>query len=479
MLVPTPFPDEIDQGYLGTVMRHNGAVDKKEIVGMMAQRIGMSGKSRREAPCLELLSEIAQADIQTFVRQHSTLPFRRGITSYQPDLEHGSIDNRKLLCTSGMRVTRPGAYCCPHCMKRDVMTYGTTYWHRKHQLPGLLWCPEHKTPLHYMESEAAFFSTPELVLNNCLVVPDSWMRQTVDNQFINTFHAISLALLDSEKPFSVTQVSAKLREQALARGFQAHGGKVKSSLLSDAVIDSFGREWLATIMPRLADKRKGEILSQMDGVLYMANSASSVVAYVLALSLLFKTKETAMSALLARNDTTGTKKSSVRATRSIKSEELKSAYILSHGSYSKTATLLTTSYAAICGRLRDMGLPNLRSNRFPGLEKAAVAFFVEEKSLADSAAVGKVACDVLENLIRIAGSASVEIFKQMNKPTNGRGSGTRRPLKLAPHEVVSTHEKLAVKFSPHIKREQRLAAECSIGASRRYCPGKNGAIFAL
>ncbi|TNC99140.1 MAG: hypothetical protein FD121_378 [Gallionellaceae bacterium] len=462
MIVPTPLPDEIDQGYLGTVMRHNGAVDKKEIVGMMAQRIGLGDKSRREAPCLELLSGITQIDIQTFVRRHSTLPFRRGITSYQSDLKHGSIGNRKLLCTSGMRVARPGAYCCPHCMKQDVMTYGISYWHRKHQLPGLLWCPQHKTPLYYMESEAAFFSTPELVLNNCLVVPDSWMRQSVDNQVINTFHSISLALLDSEKPFSVTHASAILRKQAMARGFQVHGGKVKSSLLSDAVVDAFGREWLATILPRLADKQKSEILNQMDGVLYMSNSASSVVSYVLALSLLFETTETAMSALLAQTDTTATKISSVRATQSIKKEELISAYLLSYGSYSKTATLLTTSYAAICGRLRDMGLPNLRSDRFPGLEKAVIAFYVEEKSLADSAAVGKVACDVLENLVRSAGAPSFDVLKHMSKPASGRGSGTRRPLKLAPHEVDSTHEKLAVKFSPHMKRERRLVAECSL-----------------
>lgn len=95
-----------------------------------------------------------------------------------------------------------------------------------------------------------------------------------------------------------------------------------------------------------------------------------------------------------------------------------------------------------------------------GLEKAALAFFVDGMSLAESATIGNVTCDALENLVRVAGTTLVELFERMKKPMSGRGSGSRRPLKLTPHVVDSANGHLAVKYSPHIRREQRFAAEC-------------------
>lgn len=36
---------------------------------------------------------------------------------------------------------------CPSCMQRDRDTYGVAYWHRRHQLPSVVICNEHQTPL--------------------------------------------------------------------------------------------------------------------------------------------------------------------------------------------------------------------------------------------------------------------------------------------------------------------------------------------
>jgi hypothetical protein len=36
---------------------------------------------------------------------------------------------------------------CPHCLEADVARYGFAYWHRTHQLPGVLVCPTHAVPL--------------------------------------------------------------------------------------------------------------------------------------------------------------------------------------------------------------------------------------------------------------------------------------------------------------------------------------------
>jgi hypothetical protein len=40
---------------------------------------------------------------------------------------------------------------CPLCVENDKKEYGETYWHRLHQLPGVLVCPEH---LYFLENSS-------------------------------------------------------------------------------------------------------------------------------------------------------------------------------------------------------------------------------------------------------------------------------------------------------------------------------------
>lgn len=454
--IPTVLPNEIDRSYLGAVMRQNGDNKESAIIAKIALHVGLGDKTRRQVPAIELLGKIAQTDTQTFVRQHSTLPYRRGITSYFAGLRHGSEDNRNILRDSGMRVARPGAYCCHACIEHDLATHGRSYWHREHQIPGLLWCPTHGTPLHYMEHERSFLRAPDQLLDECRLVTEPWLKNTIDNRFIKNFLAISFKLLNRERPFDVKHISGILKKEALLRGLHSHCGKVKAPLLSDAIIENFGREWLATVMPTLAYKQQGKLLSQMDGVLYLTTSASSSTAYILALSYLFETPEVALIAL-TRSDESSFKASRARSTHKIDQHDLKSAYLKAHGSYAKTANLLKTTYSAICGRLSSMKLPNLDDDSWQSMQRFAAAYFVEGKSLSDSVSTGGFAIDVLDIFVRVAGTLISDDFLEMKKPKSGRGSGIRRPLKLAPNEVALAKGPMATKFSPNLRREQRLS----------------------
>ncbi|MDO9232643.1 MAG: TnsD family Tn7-like transposition protein [Methylotenera sp.] len=38
---------------------------------------------------------------------------------------------------------------CRECLDEDIRNFGYPYWHRKHQLPSVLVCPTHSTPLNY------------------------------------------------------------------------------------------------------------------------------------------------------------------------------------------------------------------------------------------------------------------------------------------------------------------------------------------
>lgn len=453
--VPSLLPDEIERSYLGAIMRANGVRKEKDIVTKMASYTGQEGKSRREVPRLKLLAILAQMQVVSFVRHHTTLPLRRGITSYFPDEAHGAENEGGMLWTTGMRVARPGAYCCHECVEHDLTTHGRSYWHRDHQIPGLLWCPTHGTHLHYTEHEQSLLSAPDHILDECHLVTEPWLKDTINNRFIKNFIAISLELLNREKPFSVKHVSGILKKEALSRGFHSHCGKVKSPLLSDSIIDEFGREWLATVMPTLADKQQGKLLSQMDGVLYLTTSASSTTAYVLALSYLFETPEDALIALMQSN-VAPTKPYRAKSMHKIDPHDLRSAYINAHGSYARTAKLLETTYSAICSRLSAMNLPNLKMESWQSIQKTASAFFVDGRSLKDSFDASGLGADMLEDFVRVTSSLTAHDFLDQKKPRTGRGSGVRRPQKLAPNEVTLTKGPMARKFSPNLRPEQRL-----------------------
>lgn len=71
------------------------------------------------------------------------------------------------------------------------------------------------------------------------------------------------------------------------------------------------------------------------------------------------------------------------------------------------------------------------------------------------------AIESLENFIRGAGTLMVDDFLEQKKPSTGRGSGVRRPQKLAPIEVTLANGPMATKFSPNLRREQRLSLQAT------------------
>jgi hypothetical protein len=50
------------------------------------------------------------------------------------------------ILTSRFRAHHP-LKACPACMDRDAAEFGSTYWHREHQFPGVWVCPLHQTAL--------------------------------------------------------------------------------------------------------------------------------------------------------------------------------------------------------------------------------------------------------------------------------------------------------------------------------------------
>jgi len=187
----------------------------------------------------------------------------------------------------------------------------------------------------------------------------------------------------------------------------------------------------------------------MDGVLYLNKSASSVVAYVLASTLLFESADSALNALQSKVNVSRHHRGSLN----IAPDQLIRAYVEGRGNHSVVASLLSVSRPAITARLLAVGLPNLNETSKQNSFAAVRAFFIEKQTLSQSAAKGKISVEDMEELIRNAGGGLSDALRTMSRPS-GRGSGKRRAKQLTPDEVTKVNGAMAIKFSPNIRREQ-------------------------
>ena len=437
MIALFPLPDELDRSYLGRLLRTNGLRTEAEIISLLAQWASVAEPSLQGICCIDLLGRAAHMELTQFVRSHSTLPLRRAITSYMPDLAHGNPESQSMLRLTGMRLARPAAYFCVDCVDSDQKTHGMSYWRRDHQLPGVTSCWEHRTPLRYVDDTEAFLKPPSRFEKNSHVVDEVWARSDLEHDGIQRFLAISRKLISFEKPIAVKIAREVLHERALDRGWSTHAGSSEKKLLSDQILMAFPRDWLATVVPALAEKAFGIPLNQVDGVLYLSTSASSVAPYILACCVLFDSADHAILAL-----TNGSPVVRKRRPREpsvlIDDIELKRVYVRAKGQYKSVMSYISGNKNSntTLTRLRVLGLPDISSQDDQSvLLSAAISFFLDKKSLAESAALAGVDLEKFENFIRQSGSNLTALLMEMKSPRRGPGTGVLRIKQRTPREV--------------------------------------------
>lgn len=83
---------------------------------------------------------------------------------------------------------------CPLCMETDIKKYGENYWHRLHQIPGVLVCPDHKIELKnsivrtYELNPQSFYSANAY---NCLYSNSNDLKPHFTIETVNKMAALS------------------------------------------------------------------------------------------------------------------------------------------------------------------------------------------------------------------------------------------------------------------------------------------------
>lgn len=149
------------------------------------------------------------------------------------------------------RVKRPPFLRgCAQCIRADRQQYHTAYWHRVHQLPGVMVCPQHRVPLVStaipMRNSSATLRYVDLdrVRRSELKFPDveissAWQQVATETQWLLD-HPVTI----SESP---AWWLARLRAFAIQMGWGRGTSQIATGSLQSALIQRYGATHLTRV----------------------------------------------------------------------------------------------------------------------------------------------------------------------------------------------------------------------------------------
>lgn len=115
------------------------------------------------------------------IDNHTLLPFfiafsNQNLSDHLVKLMKGDINGNAYakigLIASDLKLNKYFKFC-PKCLNEDMKQYGELYWHRSHQIPGMLVCNKHKVLLEDSTVKTRMFKHSYIVAaeeNNCIAI---------------------------------------------------------------------------------------------------------------------------------------------------------------------------------------------------------------------------------------------------------------------------------------------------------------------
>ena len=434
LIRPVPLPDELAEGYKGRVMRWNGIADPTKAMQLLLAWSGNAGASRRKVSSVELLARAAGIDTQQFVRIHTTLPLRRAVVTEWLEVPHGSPDHESLLWTIALRESRPGAYFCIQCVEEDFGFHGTPYWRREHQLPGHYCCEKHKVPLRFVDRPCAFLSSPTAYLDAHHAIAERWSAQIQASGPIQRFLAITSDLLARAKPLDERDVSRAAGVRARELGMHTGRGAVRRDLVSDLIKKQFDSDWLASVVPGLADQPQGQFWQPVDAAVNGKRVGIGSTVYALVFAALFESADAAVNAMVTPVLATKPAEDQQPRASCVGDAELRAAYTSNGGSHCAVAAQFSINQHAASKRLNDLGLPPLGGAAARRLKNVIQAVVLERLPLLQAAARFDVPLAEIESLIQIALTPLTSALSPVRGSRRKR-TWTPRPRSIAPSRL--------------------------------------------
>ena len=407
-IVPLPRPDEIVHGLMGRFARINGC--SKESLPKLLRSLG-KGQDLPKPLGIHALAKALGRDVSEFVHAHTLMPF---LSTFAPAGSHALASAEyswTVLCKNATRRNGQARFCRT-CVANDIASGGFSYWHRRHQLPGIEWCREHDEPLMYVEGANAFDKLPQDFIATAAVCSEP--TQALQRSTLRAYCEIAEALLARAKPIPIEVVSSLLRSHATAAGLRTNKREGPEAIAPFVFARCPQAWWQLHFTGPLEN---AEIAAQRTFTRLMMRTkvpANSAHFYVLALAMLLDTSKHALSALerwkVPEEDRARKKSSRVIwiDARTI------DTYIKCEGSARAVAGALGIHKRSAGRGLRAIGLPDVSAIANSKIGDALDEFFNGE-SLTASCKRHGVSPRQVEDLVRRASCLFESAFRVIRK----------------------------------------------------------------
>lgn len=246
-LLPRPYPDEAIGSVIARGVWHTGLPLKTLLQSLFGPTKSCSsllmGTSFSE---LSLATGMAAEEL---MRSHTVFPYA---TAFMPLSAKTELMTKALnprlgedclgSLTKSVSHGVPFRRLCPLCVKEEMATYGESYWHRQHLLPGTLVCLTHGV---------ALVST-DIPLRGRTQNRDWLLPHMVSHRPIQT--AVSVSALTQVAELSYEALRGKsasdnllstYRTRALELGYRLTSGQVASVAISKRLQVIYGQDFLA------------------------------------------------------------------------------------------------------------------------------------------------------------------------------------------------------------------------------------------
>lgn len=412
MLIPEVMPGEIAQGYLGRIKAINGYPSIKATSQALRQEFGFSANGKSLVQLPYLLASAVGMPPEEFCRLHTMIPFQRAVTSHLADLSHGSVSEPGVVQFNGMSIPKPGARCCPRCVREDLEFWGFAYFRREHQLPGVVACGKHEELLAWTDNADAFFASPRQILGSPVPVTQGVEPPIMAHPVVGRYITIAEAWLSAPSPIPLGKMITVLRSRASEVGVR-RSVKGQKRLLSDLALEACPLEWLTILAPKLKDKIPGVYQSPLDHVFNSQSKAFQSAYYALALSLLFDTAEEALNRVQEELPTPVVQRRSVRRMGDDfwTSRSFAEQYVKHRGN----PVCISRSLDVDQGHVREM----MKKNGFPSLcafsddELRAFVSFLDGATLPEACGRHGVGQNAVEELARLGSTRLADAIRSV------------------------------------------------------------------
>lgn len=277
-LLPKPAEEEFALGYLGRLAHLNSAKSANVLLRDLAKTFGVNARSANHLTIAAKAAGLSGTDL---LRAHTLAP---AIVSGQDVLKGrlrssgGIFRPRDNLYP--LRLLRGSAYFCSACTAEQKQVCGFGYWHRVHQLPGIHWCPWHKTPLSYCDGRYITEKLPSWSLP--AKAPPTEVCKAIENPTLNRYICVLMDFLYGAGPIDKFELYKLLLQTAKKKGINGWAQHASQPFLSDIVFDVVPEWWLQDVCP-VSEKLPGKFFRAIDDAIVQAGVSTQVYALAVAI----------------------------------------------------------------------------------------------------------------------------------------------------------------------------------------------------